>query len=541
MREMIFGLVGGIALLMYGVQSMGDALERAAGDLMRKVLSVLTGTVWRAFLVGTVLTALIQSSTAITVMTVGFVNARLMTLAQAVGIIYGANIGTTITAQLMAFKLTDYALLIVGLGFWASYFARNERWRQIGRAIMGMGMMFLGMKMLQSGVPLIQSSPVARNIIITYGNNPIYAVLIGMVATMCVASSATTVGLTMVLAKAGLLGIGGAIGLMLGDNIGTCITAQLASLGTSTSARRTAWAHTIYNIIGVLLALLILPLFTNLIAASSPSIERQIANSHTVFNVLSAVIFLPISKYYVRFLEWVVPEKRARGGKQEAGTYLDGRLLNTPIAALRAALQELMSTGRVAMGMIDSVVLALTGAERKVLKRLDADEDSVNEQQRLITEYLVSVSREQLGTRESGAVPELLHAINDVERIGDHATNMIELCDLKFERNIAFSEEATGELKSMHARLAEMASDIERAITERDESIAAAVVERQDEIAELAEFLRSNHVRRLEEGKCSLDGGIIFLDAVSHLERVGEHLVNMAEVVVSQFDLIVEG
>jgi phosphate:Na+ symporter len=253
------------------------------------------------------------------------------------------------------------------------------------------------------------------------------------------------------------------------------------------------------------------------------------------------VIFLPISKYYVRFLEWVVPEKRAHGGKQEVGTYLDERLLNTPIAALRAALQELMSTGRVAMGMIDSVVLALTGAERKVLKRLDSDEDSVNEQQRLITEYLVSVSREQLGTRESGAVPELLHAINDVERIGDHATNMIELCDLKFERNISFSEEATGELKSMHDRLTEMASDIERAIAERDESLAAAVVERQDEIAELAEFLRSNHVRRLEEGKCSLDGGIIFLDAVSHLERVGEHLVNMAEVVVSQFDLIVEG
>lgn len=533
MREMAFGLIGGVALLMYGVESMGDALERAAGDMMRRILSVLTGTVWRAFVVGTVLTALVQSSTAVTVMTVGFVNARLMSLAQAVGVIYGANIGTTITAQLMAFKLTDYALFILGAGFWFSFFARSERWRNIGRAVMGMGMMFLGMKMLQSGVPLVQNSPVARDLIIRYGNNPFSAVIIGLVATMCVASSATTVGLTMVLAKAGLLGIKGAIGLMLGDNIGTCITAQLASIGTSTAARRTAWAHTLYNVAGVIVALLVLPAFADMVAATSADIERQIANSHTLFNVLSAALFLPISRWYVRFLEWLVPEPKRQRTREQA-SYLDERLLNTPVAALRAALQELLATCRTATGMMNAAVAALIEPDARALRRIEKDEEMVNAAQRRITEYLVSLSRGPLGPRESGAIADLLHTINDVERIGDHAVNMIELCETKAERNAAFSDEAKEELLGMSAIIGELAAQIERAFAAADPGPVQAVVERQSELSALAEELRSHHIRRLEEGKCSLEAGILFLDAVAHLERAAEHLRNVARILSEQ-------
>lgn len=535
MREMAFGLIGGVALLMYGVESMGDALERAAGDMMRKVLSVLTGTVWRAFVVGTVLTALVQSSTAVTVMTVGFVNARLMSLGQAVGVIYGANIGTTITAQLMAFKLTDYALFILGAGFWFSFFARSERWRNIGRAVMGIGMMFLGMRMLQSGVPLVQNSPVARDLIIRYGNNPLSAVIIGLLATMCVASSATTVGLTMVLAKAGLIGIKGAIGLMLGDNIGTCITAQLASIGTSTAARRTAWAHTLYNVAGVMLALLVLPAFAGMVAATSPDIERQIANSHTLFNVLSAALFLPISRWYVRFLEWLVPEPKRQRNSEQA-SYLDERLLNTPVAALRAALQELLATCRTAVGMINAGVNALIEPDHRALRRIERDEETVNAAQRRITEYLVSLSRGRLGPRESEAIADLLHAVNDVERIGDHAVNMIELCETKAERNASFSDEARVELLAMSAAVSELAVQIERAFAAADPAPAQAVVERQAELGELAEELRSHHIRRLEEGKCSLEAGILFLDAVAHLERAAEHLRNVARIIIEQIE-----
>lgn len=541
MREMLFGIVGGVALLMYGVESMGDALERAAGDMMRKILSVLTGTVWRAFVVGTALTALVQSSTAVTVMTVGFVNAGLMSLAQAVGIIYGANIGTTITAQLMAFRLTDYALLILGVGFWFSFFAKREQLRHIGRAIMGMGMMFLGMQMLQSGVPLLQNSPVARDLIIRYGNNPLVAVIIGMTATMCVANSATTVGLTMVLAKAGLLNLTGAIGLMLGDNIGTCITAQLASLGTHPAARRTAWAHTLYNIAGVIMALVVLPLFSKLIAATSPDIARQIANSHTVFNVLSAAIFLPISRHYVRFLEWVVPDRKRRGRVAEPSSHLDERLLNTPVAALHAAVQELIAAGRTATVMIDTAVRGLFEADALSLRRLASAEETVNNAQRQITEYLVSLSRQPLGSRESEAIPDLLHAINDIERIGDHAINMVELCELRAERRIAFSGEAEGELLGLRDSITGLIADIDRAVAQSDAERAESVVDRQPEIGLMAEKLRSNHIRRLEEGKCTVEAGILFLDAVAHLERASEHLRNVAVVVAKQIERATEG
>jgi phosphate:Na+ symporter len=305
MQELLFGLIGGTALLMYGVDKMGEGLEKASGDMMRKILSVLTGRVWSAFLVGTFLTALVQSSTAITVLTVGFVNAGLMKLPQAVGIIYGANIGTTITAQLMAFsfhfKLTDIALPVIGLGFAISYFGQRKL-KYVGDAVMGFGVMFLGLKILNAGIPLMQQSALLRQFFQQYASIPVVAIVLGAAATAMVHSSAATVGLVMILGQAGLLDLKSAVCIMLGDNIGTCITAQMASLTGNISARRTAWAHTLYNIIGVVLAAILLPFFLKSIVLFTDSfnpnggIAAQIANSHTLFNVLSAVVFLPFTK-----------------------------------------------------------------------------------------------------------------------------------------------------------------------------------------------------------------------------------------------------
>lgn len=316
MQELIFGLMGGTALLMYGVDKMSDSLERASGQMMKKILSVLTGRVWSAFIVGTLLTALVQSSTAITVLTVGFVNAGLMKLPQAVGIIYGANIGTTITAQLMSYSLslnlTEIALPVLGAGFAVSYFSRKETYKNIGSAIMGFGMMFLGLKILNGGVPYLQSSPTLRYFFEHYASNPLIAIILGAGATAAVHCSSATVGLTMVLGEAKLLNLQGAVCIMLGDNIGTCISAQLASLTGNINARRTAWAHTFYNIFGVAAVGAALPWFVKLVQLFTEwlqpgsGISSQIANSHTIFNVLSALIFLPITKYYVKFLETII-------------------------------------------------------------------------------------------------------------------------------------------------------------------------------------------------------------------------------------------
>jgi phosphate:Na+ symporter len=313
MWDFIFGLIGGTALLMYGVDMMGEGLEKASGRFMRKVLTVLTGRVWSAFLVGIVMTALVQSSTAITVLTVGFVNAGLMRLSQAIGIIYGANIGTTVTAQLMAFSyklnLTQIALAAIGIGFSISYLSKRQTFKNVGSAVMGFGLMFLGLKILNGGIPYIQNSETMKYFFKTYGSVPLIGILLGAVATAMVHSSSATVGLVLVLGQAGLIDLRAAICIMLGDNIGTCITAQLASLTGNINGRRTAWAHTLYNVIGVILALVLLNPFLRLIQIftlyinKSTDIALQIANSHTVFNVLSAMLFLPLNTYYVRFIE----------------------------------------------------------------------------------------------------------------------------------------------------------------------------------------------------------------------------------------------
>jgi Na/Pi-cotransporter len=313
-KELVFGIIGGTALLMYGVDLMTDGLQKASGGLIKKALSVLTGRLWSAFLTGTFITAAVQSSTAVTVLTVNLVNSGLMGLKQAVGVIYGANIGTTITAQLIAFRLTDIALPVIGAGFIIMYFSKKDGIKYIGQGILGCGILFLGLKFLDMGVPYLRSSPMAAAFFQHYGSNIFVSVIIGMLATMVIQSSSATVGITMALAGAGLITIDGAIGFMLGDNIGTCLTAQIAAAAGSISARRTAWAHTFYNIIGVLIALIAIKPFIALIRLLSPGmgIERQIANSHTMFNVLSAFIFLPMTDLYVKFIKTIVTDRRKK-------------------------------------------------------------------------------------------------------------------------------------------------------------------------------------------------------------------------------------
>ncbi|MGE5507907.1 MAG: Na/Pi cotransporter family protein [Chitinophagales bacterium] len=535
MKELIFGLIGGTALLMYGVDMMGEGLERVSGPMMKKVLAALTGKLWKAFLAGTILTALVQSSTAITVLSVGFVNAGLMTLRQAVGIIYGANIGTTITAQLMAFsfKLTDIALVVLGLGFAIQFFARTRWQKDLGQAIMGFGIMFLGLKILNSGVPIIRNSPTTRYFFEHYANQPLFAIVIGMVATMLVHSSSATVGLTMVLATAGLINLNGAIGLMLGDNIGTCITAQLASLGANTSARRTAWAHTLYNIIGVLLAMLVFGLFRKMIAGTSPNIAQQVANSHTIFNVLSAVIFLPFTNQYVKFLEWIVPDREKAPAAKF--TYIDPRFLDTPVVAISATVKEIAACAELTRRMVRDSLEGLVHDDLDRLEKVFRDEERVNELQQAITEYLIALSNQDVGADVSAKIPTLVHCINDIERIGDHAENLAELAKDKVEKGLPFSDAAIRELENLLAEIDSMTVETLRALEEGDPEAAGVVLEHEKRFDALTDSLREHHIRRLEEGRCRVQSGVIFLDIVSNLERAADHLENVAEAVAKDF------
>lgn len=310
----LFNFITGTLCLIYGVKLISGGLEKANLRAIKKVITAYTGKVHRAFIAGAVLTALVQSSAAVTVITVGLVNSGLMQLSQAVGIIYGANLGTTVTAQLMSFNMEYAAIPVFLAGLILRCFSRKSTTKNLSLSLIGFGFMFTGISILHMGVPYIRESQFAYDLFRQYGQNPFIGLLMGIIATMLVQSSSATVGLTIVLFNAGLIGFESALGLTMGDNIGTCLTAQLASLGTGISARRTAWAHTIYNVLGVLMVFIFFMPFADLVRLVTSALgqdeSRLIANTHTIFNVLSAVVFLPATKYYVRFIEAIIRENR---------------------------------------------------------------------------------------------------------------------------------------------------------------------------------------------------------------------------------------
>jgi len=532
--QIIFNLVGGTALLMYGVDFMGEGLERAAGKAMKKILSILTSNIYVAFFVGTVITMLVQSSTAITVMTVGFVNAGLMNLTQAVGIIYGTNIGTTITAQLMSLKLTFIALPTVAVGFVLMAFSKKQNIKFIGQSIMGFGLMFLGLKILNSSLPFIQQSETARQMFQQYGHNPFLGIIVGAIATMLVHSSSATVALTISLFSADLIGFSAAIGLTLGDNIGTCITAQMASLKANTSARRTAWAHTLYNVIGVIIAILVLKPFTGIVEWVTYVVLHEpkaflVANTHTLFNVISAIIFLPLTKYYVRFLEWVIPEPKI---KNFEGEHLDRLLLDTPEAALKVAGIEVNNATQVARKMLDGVMTSLIdGTKNKVDMVLD-NEEILNKMQTDITQYLVEISQQTLLSEQSLRIPAYINSINNIERIGDHCEDIIELSIRKIDRKITFSEVAYEELKSLYSIVTEMFNDCFDANLNDNVELAIRAADKEDIIDAMTDELKELHIKRLENGLCKVEAGIIFLEVITHLERIADHIHNICLIII---------
>lgn len=542
----IFNLIGGTALLMYGVDKLGDGLEKAAGNVMKKILSVLTGNLMSAFFVGTILTAIVQSSTAITVLTVGFVNSGLMSLSQAIGIIYGANIGTTITAQIFAasysFKLTTYALPILGIGFAIDYFARKPSVKSAGSAIMGFGMMFQGLALLNSGKEFLSHSTTVKYFFDTYATVPVIGILLGIIVTALIHSSSATVALVMVLGQAGLLGsnptmaLTTAIAIMLGDNIGTCVTAQLASLKANVNARRTAWAHTLYNVIGVLAAWATLPLFVKLIQAftsllmSTTDLNVQIANSHTVFNVLSAVIFLPFTKIYVRFLETIIRERKKDTG---APVYLDRLLLDTPVAAFKATLQQIIAGIQLSRGMVDTIFKSIEERDDTVLASIETVEEQVNRIQKETIQYTVDLSRQTLNQKMSQLVPVMINSVNNIERIGDHTVNLAALSRAFIDNKLHFSDQALSDLRNVHGLISQMFDATIRSLQEDDAASAYEAIQLEGKVDEVCRQVQAEHIQRLEGGNCTIEGGVVFLDIISYLERVADHIMKVAQLRVS--------
>ena len=526
--SMLLGLFGGLGLFLYGMQRMAEGLQKAAGDKMRRILELFTSHPVVAIITGAVATVLVQSSSTTTVMIVGFVNAGLMTLKQAVGTIMGANVGTTITAQVVSFNIYEVALPAVGIGFAVQLLGRRKAHKYLGLSVLGFGILLLGMQtMSQSLAPLRTFQPFLDGLVYL-GQNPILGVLAGALFTVAVQSSSATTGLVIAFTLQDMLSLPAGLALILGANLGTCVTAGLASIGAGVTARRAAMAHVLFNSVGVLVFLLVLRPFSDLVAQTGTSVTRQVANAHTIFNVVNTLLLFPFIGPFVRLVERLVPgEEDILDTKPR---FLDERMLHSP-AALVMAKKELLRMARLSLEMFEEAVESFTGGDEKKIQSVLKKEDVVNALEKAIAVYLAEASQDPMTARQSNRITGLMHIINDLERVGDHATNITELAEERMNHNLQLSEHAQEELAQMYGEVLRIYSRSIEVLESEDASAARNLLREDEIIDDLENKFRDSHIKRLNEGLCHPETGVLFLDLISNLERIGDHANNIAEAV----------
>ncbi|EYE87366.1 Na/Pi cotransporter [Fervidicella metallireducens AeB] len=529
--KMIFELLGGLGLFVYGMKLMGDGLQKAAGEKLKQILEVLTSNVIVGILVGTGVTAIIQSSSATTVMTVGFVNAGLMTLKQAAGVIMGANIGTTITAQLIAFKLTDIAPFILAVGAALVLFTKRKRSHDIGEIILGFGVLFVGMSMMEHSMKPLRTMPEFINLIDTLGRHKFLGILVGLGMTATVQSSSATIGILIALASGGTITLEVALPILFGDNIGTCATALLASIGTNKNAKRAALIHLIFNTIGTIIFMLAFPWILPLIKSLGGSISRQIANAHTMFNVANTIIQAPFVGLLVAFVNKLVPGEDKKENLMVL-EYIDERLIETPSIAVGQVVKEVVRMGKLASKNVNTSLKAFLYGNEDDIRSIYEIEEVINFLEREITGFMVSLYNTSLSESQSEIITSLFHVVNDIERIGDHAENLVELAQYKIENSLSFSEQAITEVKYMFEKVQSAVDNAIDALENFDFKAAQSVIDIESKIDKLEKQLRKDHIDRLNKGICFPASGAIFLDIISNLERVGDHSNNIAEIVL---------
>ncbi|MGI6576385.1 MAG: Na/Pi cotransporter family protein [bacterium] len=531
----LFGIIGGLGLFLFGLNIMAEGLQKAAGEKMRRFLEILTSIPIVAVLMGALVTAVVQSSSATTVMVVGFVNAGLMNLKQAVGVIMGANIGTTITAQLVAFHLTDYALPAIGMGFALYYFTARKILKYIGQALLGFGILFLGMGTMSVALNPLREYPPFLEIMIAFGQHPILGILVGALFTALIQSSSATTSLVIVLAGQNMIDISGAIALVFGSNIGTTVTALIASIGTSLTARRTAVAHLFFNVGGVIIFLPFFGYFIDIMQLSTLSLPRMIANAHTAFNVINTILLLPFINSFVSFVTRVVPGEEK--GIERGLKYIEQKaiLRIPPAIAISQATKEIVRMAKIAEDSIHDVMQGFLQHDLHHLDLVLQKEEVIDELEREITFYLVKLSQRSMTEAESQRVTGLLHALNDIERIGDHAENISNLVRTTVTERLPVSTIASAELQTMFNLVADMFQTAYLAVEKSDQELARKVLAHEDEIDLMERTYRNNHIRRLNEGICFPASGVVYLDIISNLERIGDHATNIAHIVMGDW------
>ncbi|MCD4786376.1 MAG: Na/Pi cotransporter family protein [Candidatus Eremiobacteraeota bacterium] len=551
-KLIVFSLIGGLALFLFGMKILSTGLQMAFGNKIKTLMEKLTNNKLAGVGIGALVTAIIQSSSITTVTLVGLINAGLITLAQSIPIIMGANIGTTITAQLVAFKVGKYSLPIIAIGFVLysleryripflekylikkgkedSDKARGKKntLKYVGQIILGFGILFLGMTLMSSESKQLVGDPRVVNFIAEMGKVPLLGIITGALFTGIIQSSSATSGLviSMGMGAKKLIDLKSAFTIIMGANIGTCITVVLASIGSTLSSKRAALSHVLFNVVGVLLFLPFIGLFVGLIQKTSPDLGRQIANAHLCFKVVTTLILLPLSGVLLFVVTKLIPgeEIKVRGG----ALYLDDHTLETPAIALSMAKKETVRMARITLTMIEASRMALFEKSPKHIEVVKGKEKVVDELDDKIEIFLEKIDNEALSDQQKTNLAILKHIISDIERIADHANNICELAERRISDKIRFSDEAFAELKEVFDKADESVELSIAAITKYDEKSINKIMELEKDVDKMVEQMEENHFERLTQELCSAEAGPLYVDVLRNLERITDHTHNIA-------------
>ncbi|MDX8292045.1 Na/Pi cotransporter family protein [Metabacillus indicus] len=535
LQKMIFEFLGGLGIFLFGIKFMGDGLQKSAGDRLRDILDKFTTNPVMGVLAGIFVTILIQSSSGTTVLVVGLVSAGFMNLRQAIGVIMGANIGTTVTAFIIGIKISDYALPILFAGAVLLFFFKNKKIHNFGQIVFGFGALFFGLELMGDGMKPLRSLQAFQDLTVSMSDNPLLGVVIGTVFTVIVQSSSATIGILQELHGLGLIDIKASLPVLFGDNIGTTITAVLASIGASVAARRAALTHVIFNLIGTAIFLLILPLFTAFIAMLKANLglnpEMTIAFAHGTFNLTNTLIQLPFIGVLAYIVTKLIPGEDSL--VEYKAKHLDPLFIEQSSSiALGQAKEEILRMGQFASLGLEEANQYLKTNQSKHADTAYQIEDAINNLDRKITDYLVLISRAEMSAAESEEHSTLMDTVRDIERVGDHFENIVELVDYKLTNKVKLTESALKDLDEMFTLTISTLKDAITALDDKNTDLAAKVMKSEEQIDKMERTLRKKHILRINEGSCTGQAGIVFVDIISNLERIGDHSVNIAEAVL---------
>ena len=540
--EIIVAFLGGIGFFLFGMNTMAHGLQKSAGAKMKKLLEILTKNKLMAVLVGTLVTGVIQSSTATTVMVVGFVNAGIMNLTQSVGVIMGANIGTTVTSWLVssiewagALNPITLAPVFVFIGTFMVMFSGKDKIKNVGEILVGFGTLFIGMSLMTEAASPLKESQMIMDSFVVLGHNPLLAIFAGAFVTAVVQSSSASVSILQTLALAGLIPWNAAIYIIMGQNIGTCITAMISSIGTSKNAKAAAYVHLLFNTIGSVIfsivAIVYFTYFNPAMGISGISIT-QIGIVHTSFNIACTIMLYPFSGVLVHLAQKISGFSSKPEESEDSLIHLDDRILDTPSFAIDSCLKEIDRLGQMSLENLKLSSEALIDGDISKIERVYKREASINTLQEAISGFMVKLCNKDITEKQNKMMTSLFHTVIDIERIGDHSENIADLAQYKINDDLKFSEKAMGELTEIIGLTCQCVEESLNALKDMDMNLVIKVIEKETTIDSMETELRVAHIKRLTNGECHGASGVVFLDTISNLERVSDHALNIAEVVM---------